>query len=102
MSRPRFTLRALLIAVAVCALGALVYSWIPHAVTSSELRSVTVGMTKDEVRKLLGEPISVLRLEQPHAPDFLDEAWYYSRGFLYLDSPPAVGFRDGFVAYVAP
>ena len=99
MSFPRFTLRTLLVAVALCAVAVLIYSWLPDTVTTAELHRVQLGMTREEVRKLLGEPANVLHM-QPSPPDNLDEAWYYFRGYGWLDAPPAVGFREGRVAYV--
>ena len=93
----RFGIRALLVAVAVCAVLALLFSWLPNTITSSELQAVNIGMTKDEVRAVLGEPTSIWRLES--APDGAEEAWYYAQ-WDYLNAPPAMRFRDGQVIHV--
>jgi len=97
--RFRFGLRGLLVGVAVCAVVALLSSWLPNSITTSELRDVSIGMTKDEVRTLLGEPIDIHPIDEPRPPYNSDEAWSYVQ-WDYLDAPPAVGFRNGRVIHV--
>lgn len=80
MPRPRFTLRTLLIAVAVCAVVITAYKFSPNAVFSSEYRAVRQGMTPEEVRSILGEPYHIQQLSMPGLPGqkFEYELWWYA------------------------
>jgi outer membrane protein assembly factor BamE (lipoprotein component of BamABCDE complex) len=73
MTRPRFTLRTLLILVTVCAVGTPIYSLLPHRVTVNELRALKVGMTKEQVRLALGKP-DIVEVPGTHV-----ETWQYRR-----------------------
>jgi hypothetical protein len=53
--KPRFTLRALLILVAICAGGVWLYS---YRLPPRELRQIEIGMTREQVKEFLGEPTS--------------------------------------------
>lgn len=103
MLRPRFTLRALLTVVAVCAMAAFVYSLLPNTVSKSDLRMVRKGMTPDEVRVILGEPLSITNLEdmsQITGDDY--ELWWYATSLVHYGSDwPEVSFTNGKVTSVA-
>ena len=74
--RLRFTLRTLLVVVAICAVGVFVYSWLPNYVTATELNQLRRGMTQEEVRDILGAPDSIVRYRAGN------ERWNY--GFMSI------------------
>jgi len=78
-----FGLRGLLVAVAACAVGSFIYSWLPNPVNDNELARLTPGMTQEQVRRALREPDRILGEEDP--PNAM---WIY--GFT-----GAVYFTDG-------
>lgn len=91
----RFGLRGLLIGAAICGVLAIAYRNSPNVLWHSELAQVQVGMSKDEVRQLLGEPLGVLRVES--YPDY--EGWVYATtlGPTYGRNQPQVNFENGLV-----
>jgi outer membrane protein assembly factor BamE (lipoprotein component of BamABCDE complex) len=100
---PRYTLRTLLVLVAISAAGAWIYSFVPNIVTKAQLAGVRPGMTKDEVRSLLGEPIRVLENGVATTVPYQTEEnwfWYYAVWGQEMDSPPTMEFRDGRVVSV--
>lgn len=79
MPFPRFTLRTLLVVVAVCAVisgaAAFVYRQWPNNVTQAEIQQLTPGMTMPEVRAILGAPDGIY--EDPPRDGKLRETWAY-------------------------
>lgn len=61
--RFRFGLSGLLLLVAICAVGLLIYRWLPNYVSLAEVRSLEFGMDMSTVRDMLGEPDEISRRE---------------------------------------
>src|ERR1700730_6219399 len=55
----QFSLRSLLIGVAVVAVVAAVVSRLPNELTLQQLRSIKIGMSEDDVREWVGRPDGV-------------------------------------------
>jgi outer membrane protein assembly factor BamE (lipoprotein component of BamABCDE complex) len=74
----QFSLRTLLVVMAVCAVlcavGVTLYNSLPNDVTRAEIDQLRPGMTKDEVQAILGKPDDI---DQTQIYGQAGERWNY-------------------------
>ncbi len=93
----RFGLRTLLTAVAYCAAGMAIYTLLPNIISESELHMVRTGMTPEEVRAILGEPLKITTLDDlgEYTGDEYELWWYATSLIQYGSDWPEVSFKNG-------
>ena len=80
----QFSLRTLLIGVAIVAVSAAIISRLPNELTWQQLQTIKPGMTEDEVRELVGRP-DAIRINDQGSVD-----WKYGSFW-----PDTVEFKSG-------
>lgn len=72
--------------VALCVLAAIPFFWLAHSVAPDNLRRVGPGISREEVSRLLGQPISTQRFEDERSEVSYKRTFRYCDVHVFFDS----------------